>query len=339
MQRSQRAQSARVYRCGQGRDGPNSVPSAPKGARYSNLLPSSRSATQRLIASSFSPTVLTQWPRAQKVLSLPTTLPHSGWRSRSTMADLPFTYPITSDTAILGGILTHTCTWSGQVLPSTTSQPLCSKSLLSSEPTSGRLCWNSTFLLYFGIQTMWYVQSHLVCDKLASFIGFLPFLARFGHRGGFIMGREPFLCHLSPDGWNHPPTTGIACGFLSSNNKKHTTALVVIAAGIILITAGLMIAVPGDYLTTYERLGGSNGYSYIREYVGGDAYNYITGASLVAGHISGTMAMKAVFITVGVLVTCMGLLAFAFIANQPKESAAHFAAAPADTATPSEQLE
>ena len=122
-------------------------------------------------------------------------------------------------------------------------------------------------------------------------------------------------------------------------NKKRTTALVVIAAGIILITAGLMIAVPGDYLTTYERLSGSNGYSYIREYVGGDAYNYITGASLVAGHISGTMAMKAVFIAVGVLVTCMGLLAFAFIANQPKESAAHFAAAPADTATPSEQLE
>ena len=89
-------------------------------------------------------------------------------------------------------------------------------------------------------------------------------------------------------------------------NKKRTAALVVIAAGIILITAGLMIAVPGDYLTTYESLGGKDGYSYIREYVGGDAYNYIMGASLVAGHISGTMAMKAVFIAVGVLVTCMG---------------------------------
>ena len=122
-------------------------------------------------------------------------------------------------------------------------------------------------------------------------------------------------------------------------NKKRTAALVVIAAGIILITAGLMITVPGDYLTTYERLGGSNGYSYIREYVGGDAYNYITGASLVAGHISGTMAMKAVFIAIGVLVTCMGLLAFAFIADQPKESAAHFAETPTDTPAPPEQLE
>lgn len=122
-------------------------------------------------------------------------------------------------------------------------------------------------------------------------------------------------------------------------NKKRTAALVVIAAGIILITAGLIIAVPGDHLTTYERLGGSDGYSYIREYVGGDAYNYITGASLVAGHISGTMAMKAVFIAVGVLVACIGLLAFVFITDQPKESAAHFAETSADTPTPSEQLE
>lgn len=122
-------------------------------------------------------------------------------------------------------------------------------------------------------------------------------------------------------------------------DKKRTAALVVIAAGIILIIAGLIIAVPGDHLTTYESLGGSDGYSYIREYVGGDAYNYITGASLVAGHISGTMAMKAIFIAVGVLVACIGLLAFVLITDQPKESAAHFAETPNDTPTPSEQLE
>ena len=122
-------------------------------------------------------------------------------------------------------------------------------------------------------------------------------------------------------------------------DKKRTAALVVIAAGIILIIAGLIIAVPGDHLTTYERLGGSDGYSYIREYVGGDAYNYITGASLVAGHISGTIAMKAIFIAVGVLISCIGLLAFVFITDQPKESAAHFAETSADTPTPSEQPE
>ena len=121
-------------------------------------------------------------------------------------------------------------------------------------------------------------------------------------------------------------------------NKKRGAALAVIIVGIALIAAGLIIAVPGDRLTTYESLGGSDGYSYIREYVGGDAYNYIMGASLVAGHISGAMAMKAVFIAVGALVACMGLLAFVFVPDQPTP-AAHFAAAPADTATSSEQLE
>ena len=108
--------------------------------------------------------------------------------------------------------------------------------------------------------------------------------------------------------------------------------------GIVLIAVGLIIAVPGDHLTTYESLGGSDGYSYIREYVGGDAYNYIMGASLVAGHISGTMTMKAIFIAVGVLVACIGLLAFTFIADQPKP-AAHFAETSADTPMSSEQLE
>ena len=158
----------------------------------------------------------TQWPLAQNVLSLPTTFPHSGWRSRSTMAPLPLAYPITSDTASFGGILTQAWTWSLHTLPSMTSHPFLSKSPLTRAPTSGLLCWQGTLRLYLGIQTMWYVQSHLVCDKLAWFIGFLPFPPRSGHRGGTIMGRKPFLYHPNPAGWNHPPTTGIACGFLSA---------------------------------------------------------------------------------------------------------------------------
>ena len=43
-------------------------------------------------------------------------------------------------------------------------------------------------------------------------------------------------------------------------------------------------------------------------------------------------------IAVGALVACMGLLAFVYVPDQPKP-AAHFAAAPADTATSPEQLE
>ncbi len=121
-------------------------------------------------------------------------------------------------------------------------------------------------------------------------------------------------------------------------NKKRGAALAVIIVGIALIAVGLIIAVPGDRLTTYESLGGSDGYSYIREYVGGDAYNYIMGASLVAGHISGAMTMKTIFIAVGALVACMGLLAFVFVPDQPKPTA-HLAAALTDTATSPEQLE
>ena len=48
--------------------------------------------------------------------------------------------------------------------------------------------------------------------------------------------------------------------------------------------------------------------------------------------------MKAIFIAVGALVACMGLLAFVYVPDQPKP-AAHFAAALTDTATSPEQLE
>ena len=55
-----------------------------------------------------------------------------------------------------------------------------------------------------------------------------------------------------------------------------------------------------------------DGYSAIEEYVGGDAYNYIIGASLVAGKTSGIIAMKSIFIAVGWLIVCMGLISIAF---------------------------
>lgn len=65
-----------------------------------------------------------------------------------------------------------------------------------------------------------------------------------------------------------------------------------IIIGILLVLIGLIIRVPGGALTTYKSLDGEsaggyyafdNRYSSIDEYVGGDAYNYIIGASLVAG--------------------------------------------------------
>ena len=92
---------------------------------------------------------------------------------------------------------------------------------------------------------------------------------------------------------------------------KKFASVIVILAGAALIAAGIGIAVPGDHLTTWSLLDGTDGFSSIREYVGGDAYNYIIGASLVAGHISGSLTMKAVFIAAGVTTACIGLLLLA----------------------------
>ena len=45
----------------------------------------------------------------------------------------------------------------------------------------------------------------------------------------------------------------------------------------------------------------------IDEYVGGDAYNYIIGASLVAGKTAGVIAAKAISIVGGAICFCFGL--------------------------------
>jgi len=88
---------------------------------------------------------------------------------------------------------------------------------------------------------------------------------------------------------------------------KKYIGIFVIIVGIILFVVGLFIPTPGEKLSTYS-FQTSPEYSQIEEYVGGDAYNYIIGASLVGGKIAGTIAMKGVFIGVGVLIACIGLI-------------------------------
>lgn len=90
-------------------------------------------------------------------------------------------------------------------------------------------------------------------------------------------------------------------------SNSRTAAYIVIAIGIVLVCIGLLLQVPSKELTTYSFLDDS-GYSVIEEYVGGDAYNYIIGAALVAGEIAGVMIQKAVFISIGLLIVCIGLL-------------------------------
>lgn len=97
-------------------------------------------------------------------------------------------------------------------------------------------------------------------------------------------------------------------------NKKPYMCPILI--GILLILIGLIIRVPGGALTTYKSLDGEsaggyyafdNRYSSIDEYVGGDAYNYIIGASLVAGKTAGVIAAKAISIVGGAICFCFGL--------------------------------
>ena len=95
------------------------------------------------------------------------------------------------------------------------------------------------------------------------------------------------------------------------------TSVGIIVVGLIMTIVGLLLSVPGTHLTTVEELDGEirtadgTRYAAIEEYVGGDAYNLIIGAELVGNRISGTLAMKAVFIAVGIMISCIGAVEFA----------------------------
>ena len=79
---------------------------------------------------------------------------------------LLFIYPTYCATLIWGGIATNMCIWSGQHSPSITSTPLRSLKSLNIFPMSALIFPYITCLLYFGAKTIWYLQRHLLCDRL-----------------------------------------------------------------------------------------------------------------------------------------------------------------------------
>lgn len=98
--------------------------------------------------------------------------------------------------------------------------------------------------------------------------------------------------------------------------SKEKAYMVPVIVGLILILIGLFLKVPGGALTTYRSLDGDSAgsyyvfdkkYSAIDEYVGGDAYNYIIGASLVAGKTAGMIAAKAITMVGGAICVCFGV--------------------------------
>ena len=83
------------------------------------------------------------------------------------------------------------------------------------------------------------------------------------------------------------------------------TQIIITAVGVLLLCIGLFMPVPSKELTTYSFMA-DEGYSVIEEYVGGDAYNYIIGASLVGGEIAGAKAQKAIYTVAGLLFISAG---------------------------------
>lgn len=129
-----------------------------------------------------------------------------------------------------------------------------------------------------------------------------------------------------------------------------------IMIGLILVLIGLIIQIPGGALTTYKFMNEEsadgyafdNKYSSIDEYVGGDAYNFIIGASLVGGKIAGTIAAKAVAMVGGAICICFGVTlrmleqekdAMKMVASENTESETALDGTKVEINTPKEQDE
>ncbi len=83
---------------------------------------------------------------------------------------------------------------------------------------------------------------------------------------------------------------------------KKFTSIIAMITGVALLVLGIFLEEPSTRLNV----------SFLNMYVGGDAYNYIMEASLVAGKIAGIKAQKAIFISCGTMVFCTGLISFAY---------------------------
>lgn len=79
---------------------------------------------------------------------------------------------------------------------------------------------------------------------------------------------------------------------------KRTISGVGVALGIVFILIGILTKVPDR----------SIGYFDPKEYVGGDAYNYIIEAGIRGGEISGTSTSKAIYIVGGSIICFISLM-------------------------------
>ena len=119
-----------------------------------------------LMVSSSKPTVLTQYPQNQKCR--PDTRFWSNTVRRINTTPLRFRKPITMAMLYFGGTLKHMWIWSIIKCPSISSTPRCRHNSRIISPTRLRNFPYSFFWRYLGTNTIWYLKSHLTCDKFGQ---------------------------------------------------------------------------------------------------------------------------------------------------------------------------
>ena len=121
------------------------------------------------ICSSFKPTVLTQYPLAQKCLPQYRRF-NSGCRSNTLIALFPFKNPTTSETEYFGGIPKTKCTWSICTFFSSISNLCHPQSSLIVSSTDFPIASLKIQNRYFGHQTKWYLHSQIACAKFLKLL-------------------------------------------------------------------------------------------------------------------------------------------------------------------------
>ena len=133
------------------------------------------------ISSSSRPTVLTQYPFAQKCRPQYRRF-SSRCISKILIALLPFRNPTNSETEYFGGIDKTKWIWSICTLPARISTFFHSHSCLMISRTDLPISPLKILNRYFGHQTRWYLHSHTACANfLKSPTEYLPLMFRVTH--------------------------------------------------------------------------------------------------------------------------------------------------------------
>ena len=127
--------------------------------------------TYFFICSSSSPTVLTQYPFAQKCRPQYRFF-RSKCRSNTFIALFPFRNPITSATEYFGGNDITKCTWSDWTFPASISIFRHSHNCRMISRIEFAISPFKILNRYFGHHTTWYLQSHTTCANLLNLLMF-----------------------------------------------------------------------------------------------------------------------------------------------------------------------